>query len=158
MAKYLVLEVLLPGGLVFFTWLPGQFLGLSNEAHLFLKVFASGDLLPICLLILIGAALRLERSSNALFEQALTSTMSPETQAAARVEWDKQRRTKWLAISFAAVTMVMYFVIKVNVLPYPFPASDVDAAMWVYGCTIIDVGAFVIVSVFGFRTAQVEMV
>ena len=44
--------------------------GLKGESHLFFKVFATGDLLPICLLVLTNAYLRVERASNKLWVDA----------------------------------------------------------------------------------------
>lgn len=155
MSKYLILEVLLPGALVFVTWWPGQAVGLDREAHLFLKVFASGDLLPICLLILVGAFLRTERASETLIDALTRADTTAANRQKVRDEHATLRITRYWIIFIAAGLALAYLVIKVNVLPYTFPHTDDERAQWwVYLCTIIDLSAFVLVSIFGCSVAR----
>lgn len=64
MKKYFFYEALLPVVLIVVVLVLGFFPPLSGRPHLFLTLFATGDLLPICILILVNAYVRLEQAEH----------------------------------------------------------------------------------------------
>lgn len=62
--KYFLYEVVLPLLLVVLVYFPGGVTVLRNEIHLFEKVFSSGDLLGIGVLILINSYVELDKAER----------------------------------------------------------------------------------------------
>jgi len=136
MKKYLFLEVMLPTLLVCIMWMPvGLFAPLNNESHLFFKVFATGDLLPICLLILINCYVRLEESER---KNKLTDNGN------------------WKGGIFLVGLMLflVYILIKLSAIPYEFPdgAHDVSANIIAYAA--VDIVLFFVVVILGIFTVS----
>ncbi|MDE1006748.1 MAG: hypothetical protein OSB38_13905 [Paraburkholderia fungorum] len=137
MKKYLFYEVALPALLVCIVWMPvGLFGPLSGEAHLFFKVFATGDLLPICLLILINCFVRLEEA-----ERKTNSSGD---------------NGNWKAGIFLTGTMLflVYVCIKLDAIPYEFPDKDHEIPVRIAAYAAADIVFFVVVVILGLFTVS----
>lgn len=157
MPKYLLYEVALPGIFVSMIWWPGQMLGLEAEPFLFLKVFASGDLLPICLLILIGAFFKTERVAETLAGQIYSPAVAKAAKEAAKLQMRQLKLVRGWVFFIGFMLLLTYMTIKISVLPYPFPANGSGAVKWwLYLCTGIDIFVFAAAAGFGCWAARFE--
>lgn len=153
---YLAMEVVLPGGFVAAAYYLGLPFGLGKEPHLFNKVFASGDLLPVCIFILLNAFARLERVSEALLKRMMgVVDRTAADLLAERRRLNQIERYTLMGLAVGLLFVFLYF--KIKVIPYSFPASDGQPAdWWVTLFSILDIGVFIFISALGWIIARLE--
>ncbi|QNB11542.1 hypothetical protein G5S35_08090 [Paraburkholderia tropica] len=148
MKKYIFLEVIIPVLFIGIIYAPGGSFQLKDESHLLYKVFATGDLLPICLLIVINAYVKFERANDKLLEEIIKLPTEPERRAAA-----EQHAGNWiwrLILGFGGAGLfLLYYDIKVSAIPYQFPADNVPVSEDIINYMYFGFGALVVVAILG---------
>jgi hypothetical protein len=112
---YVLLEVAVPLALVACLYWPAGETALYGEAHLYYKVFSSGDLIAICIAIALSTLVHLDESH----ESIIRASGNPPA-------WYSTGKQ---VIAIIAIGMgILYVFVKITAMKYSFPEANAPVA------------------------------